>query len=197
MTTVFRHTIVKRADENGEPEEWTIWVHNSFQEHEEDSETTDAAVRPRQLRAKPLSPWFNGDPYMCGYYTYYDETSTGSPTTGGTQEMVRWCDARRGHFDLNAAYELNNPTRQLLIVAGSNGGANALFRTEKNSNNGVEIGTWDIRDLVRESSRRFQRQINGQWFIGARGGVNCIGGFLPIPWYNVEWWINRTDRRSD
>ncbi|KAH6680102.1 hypothetical protein F5X68DRAFT_234619 [Plectosphaerella plurivora] len=200
ITEMFRHTIVKRSNENGDPEEWTIWVHNSFQEFEEELPSESASisrVRARQVHAKPVSPLFSGGPYQCAYYTYTDKTSTSSPTTGGTDEIVRWCDARRGYFDLNSAYELSNPTRQILIVAGSNGGTNALFRTEKIGTNEVEVGTWDIRDLVRESGNRYKRQINGKWYLGAEGGINCFGTFLPIPWYNVRWFLVRTDRRSD
>lgn len=154
-------------------------------------------VRERQQHAKPVSPWFSGHPYRCARYTYTDKTSTSLPTSGGTDEMMRWCDARRGFFDLGRAYELSNPTGQILIVAGSNGGANAFFRTERTGPNEVAVGSRDILDPLRESRNRYQRRINGQWFLGAEGEMACSKANFPFPWYIVRWFVVRTDRRSD
>lgn len=195
---MYKHTSVKRSDD----EEWTIWVHKSFQESQANETDVAPGLQPRQLRARPIAPFFRSrEDRQCHYSsTLDDETTSGSPTTGGTQEMQRWADSRNnmGFFDLDSAFIQANGNVDL-IVAGSNGGANAVFIAKKHPldfGRWAYVGTYDIYWMI-DAANKFQRKINGKWRLGVHGGVRCGPWLGPFDQgAKVDWWISWTSQRA-
>jgi hypothetical protein len=194
---VYRHSVFKRSD----GDDVTIWVHNSFSERDPGREGETSAATEGSLQARghrTVRPFINGfgDGNECGGSTFYSETKSNSPGTGGANDIMRWSQTVSGIFTL-ASDCCSDPERVNLIIAGSNTGNNMRFSAGKDRRDRGKVayvGSKDIGDITRDAKDRFQRQLNGGWRLAARGGMRCNVGFLsPQPW--VNWVIDRTEER--
>lgn len=200
---MFKHSVVKRAD----GDDITVWVHNSFNATIEDDTEINARasdLEARQLSARPIHgvyaiPTFLTWGRSCNNGDSSSHTSSGSPTTGGTQEMVRWADRTRGRFELGTGSGSINRNFDL-VVAGSNGGTNAVFLVRKHpldEHKAAWISTKDISYQASEALNRYQRQIDGKWRMGASGGMRCERAhpYIGIE-AKIDWSISWTGQRA-
>ncbi|CRK28478.1 hypothetical protein BN1723_003554 [Verticillium longisporum] len=199
---LFRHSLVKRSDGN----DITIWVHNSFNETL-NSQTggADEASTPVNKRAQSVNVpgnffytghWWQSRSDACGHSSFQSLTSaTVGAYTGGVEEMSRWGHRTRGGFELHFQIASTNP---LLVVAGSNNGANAGFYAKRNDKPHMErmVGTYDIGDLAQDSLR-FAKSFspNGQGVrTAATGDMNCNANNSGKA--GVTWTIRSVNHRA-
>ncbi|KAI9150706.1 hypothetical protein HJFPF1_10482 [Paramyrothecium foliicola] len=186
-TEMFKHSVVRRDD----GDHVTIWVARSFTSLDESPEH----LEERGVRTG--SQWLGrGSPDLCGHSSFRQTTNPNSPFTGGILEMSTWGNNNRGEFMLPESGWSD------LIITGSNSGANARFSTSGSSsgNSITYVGSYDIRDLSRDTEARYRREYNGRSRAGADGSmgcrtVTCIGNCgIPVNGNrNVNWAIDRSN----
>ena len=190
---MFRHSLVRRTD----GDDITIWVDNSYTEEEEDEPVPDTtpALKERAHLSAPAIDWFVPE-RNCGGLTYSMLTADNSAFTAGVHEMYRWANTRKAGFTI---WSRTQDSWQRLIIAGSNSGGNARYDQRHlmtHNFNTNKVGTYDIRDAVKASLDRYQRQRNGHWRIAAKGRMWCETR-QTVHWGDVinEWIIGRVDQR--
>lgn len=165
---MYKHTVYKRHD----GDDITIWVHNSF------VEDTDVGISEApDKRALKSQYHYSSDPNgkMCSnYHDWAGDTGTWSPTTGGPNEMIQWAKSRKGVWSFTVLPASDLRRYHNLVVAGSNGGANARLEAKRTHGDLYGwIGTYDVAEVVRGAVNRFQKKINGKWMVGASGKMDC------------------------
>lgn len=184
----------------------TIWVDNSFIEHddEEDSETDDSSVdlTKRQSYRIGTNQWnSNRRNKECFNTKYVGDTGPHAPFTGGANAIINW-----GNSNCKGSWFLIQQ-RNNLIVAGSNSGFNLRFTAELTSSlgHGVVgyIGCRDVGSITHTARDRYQ-QNHGGWRVRARGQTQC--NVVGTACYKtqcqpsfgsriVNWWIDNYDGR--
>lgn len=186
---MWKHSVIKRAD----GDDTTIWVHNSYVEEAEGVEK-----RQTKLWHTGLS---SGRTDNCGHSSFVGDTGPGAPFTGGIQHMARWGASANGNFFVNGS---QSRTWWILVVAGSNSGANASFQARASiANVGwyIHVGARDVGDLSRDTNNMFARKFGNSWRARARGHMECKRAEpfpLPgLPGIFVEWRVDGVDQRAE
>lgn len=167
---MYKHSLLKRDD----GDHVTVWVDRRFIEHEDDEEDDESlAKRQTDIRLANGSG-FKNDIFSdrCHHHKRQDHTGPNGPTTGGVQAIYQWARAHSGGtFPVTTSTTWKN-----LIVAGSNGGTNALYRARTTGGSqGTLIGTADVRndaDWTQNKARNF----GGKWRASSKGGETCAYG---------------------
>ena len=147
-----------------------IWVARSFSEHQ------DGTLMKRQ-QARPGKN---------GYYTEYavsdycrrhsrqNHAGPNGPYSGGVQAMYNWANSHRGYFVVQSSWEN-------LMIAGSNTGANAVYRAKtKNGRDGTIVGTMDVRNDADWTQNRAMEFSGRGWRASSKGGEDCSGSGIRI-----------------
>lgn len=189
---MYKHTVFKRDD----GDDTTIWVDNSFEED------VDVGISESlDKRGLKTEGGYHGNSKgrMCqNYRAWSGFTGPTSPTTGGPQEIVRWARGRRGAWPFPVLPQSDLTKFRNLVVAGSNGGANAHIEAKRTGSLYCWVGTHDIADIAQGAMDRYQRNINGKWRVGASGEMSCEavppqGLFGALE--RVVWQLKRSEQR--
>lgn len=169
---MYKHSHIKRED----GDHINIWVNRRFVDSIENPQDTERDLDKRQsLRLAENVIFRPGtSPQWCDSPERYDTTGSDSPFTGGLNAMLQWADTNSGSFYVRTGYEWWN-----MVVAGSNSGANALYRVHRIDYMGQEfyLGTDDFRKDVSWTGDR-QRQYGSSWRASSTGQGTCTFGKL-------------------
>ncbi|KAF5989190.1 hypothetical protein FCOIX_48 [Fusarium coicis] len=118
LTEMHKHSVLKRHD----GDHVTIWVHSGLED------TEGSKIEKRQRARNDAGGRFQtGGRYSDFCYSHdrkKPKLDKHSPTSGGVEAMRSWARNTKGYWQLSAA----DRTWKDLVVAGSNGGANAKYR---------------------------------------------------------------------
>lgn len=158
LLLVYKHAHIKRDD----GDDIHIWVDRGFIEHDEEE------LAKRQ-EARPVTSISDGISDYCRDHARNDATGPDSPFSGGTNALYRWARSHHGgSFSVSAAGGWKD-----LIVAGTNSGANAVYRASIARGGGTDIGTQDIRNDA-DWTRGRARNYNGRWRAQSYGRETCF-----------------------
>jgi hypothetical protein len=119
----------------------------------------------------------------CRDHKRQDHTGPNGPYSGGVQAMYRWA---RGHP--GGSWPLGSSWKNL-VLAGSNKGANAIYKAKMVSGGDTWIGTQDVRNDADWTQKR-AREFSGRgWRASSKGGETCV------LWSRINYEIVRTDYR--
>ncbi|KAM0332092.1 hypothetical protein ACHAQA_002364 [Verticillium albo-atrum] len=179
LTEMYRHSIMKRDD----GDHVTIWVTRDYVEHDDDSNDSTEVVEideddedvDEEDLTKRQSARVGKDVFFhrgslggktCMKHKRQNHTGPNGPMLGGVQAIYRWGDREAGSFMLHSRW-------QNLVIAGSNKGANALYRARRASGfPELHIGSRDIRNDADWTQNR-ARKFNGVWRASSKGGETC------------------------
>ncbi|RGP81365.1 hypothetical protein FLONG3_509 [Fusarium longipes] len=158
LTKMYKHSMFKRDD----GDHIIIWVARSFEEHEDETLTKRQGARPGRESNYRTSP--NSD--YCNSHKRQNHAGPNGPYSGGVQAMYRWANSNRGVWPVMSDWEN-------LMIAGSNSGANAVYRARTLSSIGTGIGTMDVRNDADWTQYR-AREFSGRgWRASSKGGESC------------------------
>lgn len=161
---MYRHAILKRHD----GDHVTIWIDRDFIEERDEGESEESLARRQSVRIAKTGRFdTDGVSDYCRDHKRQDHTGPNGPTSGGVQAMYRWA---RGHS--GGLFKVVNKDWQNLIVAGSNKGANALYRARRKDGPDTLLGTMDLRNDADWTQNR-ARSFNGVWRASSKGGETC------------------------
>lgn len=162
---MYKHSHIKRDD----GDHINIWVDRRFIEREEDE--PDLAKRIKLRLGKGANFLTTAASDRCGSHSRDDKTGPNAPYTGGVKAIFNWANNHSGGlFIVGSGGEWNN-----LVVAGSNSGANALYRVNTvNSNNNCQVGTKDIRNDADWTKNR-ERKFGSSYRASSTGRETCTG----------------------
>ncbi|KAL9950164.1 hypothetical protein D7B24_008663 [Verticillium nonalfalfae] len=176
LTEMYRHSLMKRDD----GDHVTIWVARDYIAHDDDENDSTEAVNDdedvdeegltkRQSVRVGKEVFFHRGSLggkTCMKHKRQNHTGPNGPTSGGVQAIYRWGDREAGSFMLHSRW-------QNLVIAGSNKGANALYRARRASGfPELHIGSRDIRNDADWTQKR-ARSFNGVWRASSKGGETC------------------------
>ncbi|KAK0382730.1 hypothetical protein NLU13_9826 [Sarocladium strictum] len=166
LTQMYKHSVHRRND----GDHVTIWVNRSFRPTEESE--VDLEARGVRLVANKGG---SGDTDACKHSSFRTRTGPNGPFTGGLLQLSQWGNDNRGSFLTS-----NNDWTDL-VIAGSNSGSNAKFaaRSKAAGNFISRVGTFDIRDLARDTERMFKQQFDGRWRAAGEGTMPCATNTFP------------------
>lgn len=148
-----------------------IWVDNNFNETLPDETEDEQGISKRQsVRLGKDSRFFGGAGAIsdwCRGHDRTDWTSSSAPYSGGVQAMYRWARAHRG-----GNWPVPSGSWRNLVVAGSNSGANALYKVYGRDWPDTKIGTMDVRndaDWTQKKARKF----GNSWRAASHGAQTC------------------------
>lgn len=140
-----------------------VWVARSFTE-EDPSLTKRQGARPGRESGFQNSPFSD----YCRSHKRQNHAGPNGPYSGGVQAIYRWA---RGH----SGGEWNvNKNWENLVIAGSNKGANAVYKARVVSGlNPTATGTMDVRNDADWTQNR-AREFSGRgWRASSKGGETC------------------------
>ncbi|KAF3356274.1 Transcription factor atf1 [Verticillium dahliae VDG1] len=132
LTEMNRHSLMKRDD----GDHVTIWVARNYIAHDDGGDSTEAVddddvdeedLTKRQSVRVGKDVFFHRGALggkTCLKHKRQSHTGPNRPTSGGVQAFYRWGDREAGSFMLHSRW-------QSLVIAGSNKGANALYRASE------------------------------------------------------------------
>ncbi|RBR26388.1 uncharacterized protein FIESC28_00793 [Fusarium coffeatum] len=175
LTEMYKHSMFKRDD----GDHVVVWVARSFTE-EEPSLTKRQGARPGRESG------FGTDSASdyCRDHKRQNHAGPNGPYSGGVQAMYRWARGHRGgSWPLGKSWEN-------LVIAGSNKGANAVYKARRVSGlGGARIGTMDVRNDADWTQNR-AREFSGRgWRASSKGGETCVINS------RINYEIVRTDLR--
>lgn len=194
---MYRHSLVRRSD----GDDITVWVHNSFNETIADDTDSSPILEDRGVRLLDKAPlrqgnWWNQYSDACGSSSYHSLTSRSlGAYTGGVTIMRRWGNTNLGGFHIEG-YPNGRGNHVGLLIAGSNGGANACFMAVmEGSRSETVVGTRNIAKLADETLRFRKRYDNGD------GERTAAWGEMTCPANNagttrVNWRITYINKRA-
>lgn len=145
-----------------------IWVDNSFNDTVPDE--SEGLSKRMGVRVGKGSGWSSAIGHIddfCRNHDRTDWTHSGAPYSGGVKAMYQWARASRaGNWDVPHGRWQN------LLVAGSNSGANALYRVYGRDSPGTSIGTKDVRNDADWTQKR-ARKFGNSWRAGSHGAHTC------------------------
>ncbi|KAH7024378.1 uncharacterized protein B0I36DRAFT_250525 [Microdochium trichocladiopsis] len=171
LSKMYKHSLLKRGD----GDHVTVWVDRRYVEHEDlhEARDTEAALEERDINLRVgKDAAFSGSIISdyCYDHKRQDHTGPNGPTTGGVKAIYQWARAHGGgKFNVKSTTNWEN-----LVVAGSNGGTNALYRARALSG-GTDIGTQDVRNDADWTLSK-QRSFSGSWRASSKGGESCYLG---------------------
>lgn len=178
LPTVYKHSMFKRAD----GDHVIIWVARSFIDHQEEQGSLDKRQGARPGRESG----FNSDALfsdLCHDHRRQNHAGPNGPYSGGVQAMYRWARAHRG-----GAWPVRSNWENL-VIAGSNNGANAVYKARVVRGGSSSIGTQDVRNDADWTQNR-AREFSGRgWRASSKGGETCALG------QRINYEIVRTDLR--
>lgn len=163
---MYKHSHIKRDD----GDHINIWVDRRFAEEVDDDREDEQDLAKRQGVRFADDANFNNvlGSDRCDSHTRDDKTGPNAPYTGGLNAMFRWADTNKGAFYIND----NGPWHNL-VVAGSNSGANTLYRVQAVTPTTVYyVGTKDIRNDVDWTNNR-RRKFGSSWRASSTGRETC------------------------
>ena len=141
-----------------------IWVARTFLEHQ------DGTLMKRQ-QARPGKNGHYEDTHAsdhCHSHKRKNHAGPNGPYSGGVQAMYRWANSHSGTFIVLGNWEN-------LMIAGSNTGANAVYRAKTMSGSGgTGIGTMDVRNDADWTQYR-AIEFSGRWRASSKGEESCKG----------------------
>lgn len=156
----------------------TIWIDNGFVEVNDDEADEDLAKR-QNVRIAPGAQYKNSLARdWCADHIRNDHTGPNGPFSGGVQAIYRWAGGRDGYFSFgDESYSDQPGTWRDFIIAGSNSGANAVYKarlTGKPHPNWHErgVGTFDIRDDA-DWTQHKARKFGSSYRASSRGEERC------------------------
>ncbi|KAF4345165.1 hypothetical protein FBEOM_871 [Fusarium beomiforme] len=169
LTQMFKHSVFKRND----GDHITIWVDRGYVEEDEDSEAGFKHAKRQSTRLVGGSRYHGSDQYdTCYSHDRKDATVSISPFTGGIVSIRDWAAGRKGYFPFGGTHPVG---WRSLLVAGSNSGANALYRArvqEGSISVHTGIGTEDVRDDAAWTNER-RKLFNGRYRAASYGWETC------------------------
>jgi hypothetical protein len=167
---VYKHSLIRRED----GDHIIIWVDNRFvTEGELDAvhgaEKNEENLVERQStrigKEAEFEKWWISD--WCRDHKRQDHTGPNGPYSGGVQAMYRWARAHGGGF-----FNVVGQDWQNLVIAGSNSGANALYRARSVRSTTGRLGTMDLRNDADWTQNR-ARKFGSSWRASSKGGETC------------------------
>lgn len=201
---MYKHTVYKR----GNGDDYTLWVHNSFNDTAEGDEESPEAESTSQLAARQNVRVINNSQQnhrnidggnRCRRQNIHGTTHPNAAFTGGANAIIRWADSQNGRFyaDANCC---RDPKRVNLIVAGTNSGANIRFGIGVHPSNAAGytiVGSRDVGDVTRTSRDSYQRKYGNRWRVQSHGAFRCDhDGWWASPGGWVEWVLHRSVERA-
>lgn len=140
-----------------------IWVARSFLEHQ------DGSLMKRQQARPGKDTYYTKYPVSdyCGNHRRQNHAGPNGPYSGGVQAMYRWANSNRGYFSIGGSWDT-------LMIAGSNTGANAVYKAKtKNGSGGTTVGTMDVRNDADWTQNRAAEFSGRGWRASSKGGEDC------------------------
>ena len=139
-----------------------VWVARSFTE-DEPSLAKRQGARPGRESGFTNSPISD----YCRSHKRQNHAGPNGPYSGGVQAMYRWARGHRGgRWDIDRNWEN-------LVIAGSNKGANAVYKARVVDDTVASIGTMDVRNDADWTQNR-AREFSGRgWRASSKGGETC------------------------
>ncbi|CEI70332.1 hypothetical protein FVEN_g1152 [Fusarium venenatum] len=161
VTEMFKHSMFKRDD----GDHIVVWVARDFVEHQ------DKGVSKRQTARPGDKSGFYRDfiSDYCRDHKRQNHAGPNGPYSGGVQAMYDWA---RGHAGGSWPLDI---TWKNLVLAGSNKGANAIYRAKTVSGpRETSIGTQDVRNDADWTRNRAQQFSGRGWRASSKGGETCL-----------------------
>ncbi|CAF3590216.1 hypothetical protein SNK03_012905 [Fusarium graminearum] len=159
LTEMYKHSMIKRDD----GDHIVVWVARDFIEANDEQ-----GVSKRQSARPGTKSDFTSDNKAdyCRDHTRHDQTGPNGPYSGGVQAMYDWArNHSGGRWPLTSSWKN-------LVLAGSNSGANALYKA-KTTGGETNIGTKDVRNDA-DWTRNRAREFSGRgWRASSKGGETC------------------------
>ncbi|RFN49092.1 hypothetical protein FIE12Z_6733 [Fusarium flagelliforme] len=133
LTEMYKHSMFKRDD----GDHIIVWVARSFIETED-----EPGLTKRQDARPGRESGFTNSPISdyCRDHKRQNHAGPNGPYSGGVQAMYRWARGHRGgRWDIDRNWEN-------LVIAGSNNGANAVYKARVIDDTVASIGTMDVRN---------------------------------------------------
>lgn len=172
---MYKHSVIKRDD----GDHITIWVDSGFTTKTEEEKENDGLAKRQRARILDDTIFRNsGGIDWCREHSRTDTASSNGPTSGGVQAMYRWARDHDGYFSFGqSSLEERQSNWKNFIIAGSNGGTNALYRARLRRQappNWYEkaVGSEDVGNDADFTQHR-QRLVNGKWYASSRGNELC------------------------
>lgn len=163
---MYKHSHIKRDD----GDHINIWVDRRFADKVEDDGEDEQDLSKRQGIRLADNVDFQGNdhPDWCTDHTRDDKTGPNAPYTGGLNAMFRWADTNKGFFHITDGGPWQN-----LVIAGSNTGANTLYRVQAvDPSDTFHVGLKDIRNDV-DWTRNKRRKFGSSWRASSTGRESC------------------------
>ncbi|RBQ80112.1 hypothetical protein FVER14953_21714 [Fusarium verticillioides] len=175
LTEMYKHSMFKRDD----GDHIVVWVARSFTEYPDETLTKRQGARPGRE-----SGYHSGaDSDYCGKHKRQNLAGPNGPYSGGVQAMYRWANSHSGNWVVGADWSN-------LMIAGSNKGANAVYRAKSVHGYNTVIGTKDVRNDADWTQKRALKINGGRgWRASSKGGEDCNAG------WRINYEIVRTDLR--
>nr|RBQ84599.1 hypothetical protein FVER53263_10761 [Fusarium verticillioides] len=167
LTEMHKHSVLKRHD----GDHVTIWVHSGIEDVE------DSKIEKRQRARNDAGGRFKtGGRYSDFCYSHdrkKPKLDKNSPTSGGVEAMRSWARNTKGYWQLTA----DDRTWLDLVVAGSNGGANAKYRIKiiEVDTHYIGMGTDDVAADADFTRNENFVKIEGKWRSASYGWETCAG----------------------
>ncbi|EKJ77350.1 hypothetical protein FPSE_02428 [Fusarium pseudograminearum CS3096] len=175
VTEMYKHSMLKRDD----GDHVVVWVARDFIEANDGQ-----GVSKRQTARPGTNSNFQNDAISdyCRDHKRQNHAGPNGPFSGGVKAMYGWA---RGHS--GGSWPVGSGWKNL-VLAGSNSGANALYRARVTSGDVTHVGTQDVRNDADWTQQRAQK-FNGQWRASSKGGETCSTND------RINYEIIRTDYR--
>lgn len=153
----------------------TIWVNRAFVEGDQEEDLVKRQ-RARPVQSGTWRPSMARD--WCRDHHRVNHAGPNGPYSGGVQAMFRWADQNSGYFDFgDAAYSQNRGGWREFVIAGSNSGANAVYKARLQAKsppnwNRRAVGTEDVRNDADWTQHR-ARSFSGSWRASSKGKQLC------------------------
>ncbi|RGP69507.1 hypothetical protein FSPOR_4611 [Fusarium sporotrichioides] len=180
VTEMYKHSMFKRDD----GDHVVVWVARDFVENENEVDHGQG-IDKRQTARPGTKSGFVSDSQSdyCRDHKRENHAGPNGPYSGGVQAMYSWA---RGHS--GGRWTVKSSWKNL-VLAGSNSGANAIYRARTTDGGETSIGTQDVRNDA-DWTRNRAREFSGRgWRASSKGGETCGG------WTRINYEIIRTDYR--
>jgi hypothetical protein len=162
VTEMYKHSMFKRDD----GDHIVVWVARDFVENED--EVNNVQGIDKRQTARPAGG-FRTDSVSdyCRDHKRQDHTGPNGPFSGGVKAMYGWARGHRGgSWPVGSSWKT-------LVLAGSNSGANAIYRARTVRGGSTFIGTQDVRNDA-DWTQKKERKFNGRWRASSKGGETCV-----------------------
>lgn len=161
---MYKHSLIERDD----GDHVVIWVDRSFvDEDDQDEEEKELVKRQQRWRIANGMEFGHGFSDHCRDHRRQDHTGPNGPYSGGVLTMYQWARAHSGGYFRFRGWDWHN-----LFVAGSNSGANALYKAKILPGGDVTVGTQDLRNDADWTYKK-RRKFGSSWRASSKGGETC------------------------